>query len=105
MQWDWIPLLDFAYCLQVISNSLKSNGIAKECFEFTENAETLEFLREREQVKIIASFCLTQIETRFVDFEKGVRDFHVSISEFIRMKISNDPPVVLQKYLSSKSNT
>ncbi|MFC7526254.1 hypothetical protein ACFQRK_20000 [Parapedobacter sp. GCM10030251] len=100
MEWEWIPLLDFAYCLQMIVSNLKANDTTKEYFEFTENAETLEFSRQREKLKIVASFSSTVIETTFVDFEKAVYDFHLNISEYIRRSILGEPPSVLQKYLS-----
>lgn len=100
MEWEWIPLLDFGYCLQMIVNNLKTNDTAKEYFEFTENTETLEFSRQREKLKIVASFSSTVIETTFVDFEKAVYDFHLNISEHIRRSILGEPPCVLQKYLS-----
>lgn len=100
MEWEWIPLLDIAYCLQMIGSNLKANVTAKEYFEFTENAETLEFSRQREKLKIVASFSSTVIETTFVDFEKAVYDFHLNISENIRRSILGEPPSVLQKYLS-----
>ncbi|HTN08240.1 hypothetical protein ACL9RF_13695 [Sphingobacterium sp. Mn56C] len=99
MEWEWIPLLDFAYCLQMIVSSLKAKNTAKEYFEFTENAETLEFSRQGEQLKIVASFSSTVLETIFADFEKAVYDFHFSISEFVRTNTSGELPTVLQKYL------
>ena len=102
MEWEWIPLLDFAYCLKKVVSTLKISNIVKECFEFTENAETLEFSRQSEKLKIIASFSSIVVETTFADFEQAVFDFHISISEYIRGNISNDPPGVLQKYLSVK---
>ncbi len=101
MEWEWIPLLDFAYCMQQIVNSQKANrAIAKEYFEFTENAETLEFSRQNEQLKIAASFSSAIIKTTLASFEKAVYDFHFSISEHIRRNITSEPSSVLQKYLS-----
>jgi hypothetical protein len=100
MKWEWIPLLDFAHCLQMIVSNLQATDIVKEYFEFTENAETLEFSRQREQLKIVASFSSIVIETTFADFEKAVYDFHFNISEYIRSGILGEPPSVLQKYLS-----
>lgn len=103
MKWEWIPLLDFAYCLKRIVGNLKVGEITKEYFEFTENVETLEFLREREQLKIIPSFSSTIIVTKFAEFEKAVYDFHFSISEHIRRNISNEPSKALKKYLSNEA--
>jgi hypothetical protein len=100
MEWEWIPLLDFAYCLKEIVSNLKNNDYSKEYFEFTENAETLEFSRQKEGLKIGASFSSVVIETTLISFEKAVYDFHFSISEYIRRNISNEPPIGLKKYLS-----
>jgi hypothetical protein len=83
----------------MIVSNLKANDTAKEYFEFTENAETLEFSRQRKQLKIVASFSSVVIETTFVDFEKAVYDSHSIISEYIRRSILGKPPSVLQKYL------
>lgn len=102
MEWEWIPLLDFAYCLQKIATNLKGDDTIKEYFEFTENTETLEFSRQGEQLKIVASFSSIIIETMFVDFEKAIYDFHIGISEYIRNNTTNELPSVLQKYLSSR---
>lgn len=99
MDWEWIPLLDFAYCMQGIVNNLKGNDTAKEYFEFTENAETLEFLKLSEQLKITSSFSSMMMEIRFSDFEKGVYDFHFRLSEYVRNNISSEPSNILQKYL------
>lgn len=101
MDWEWIPLLDFAYCMQIIVNDLKVNDNAKEYFEFTENTETIGFFRKSEQLKIVPSFSILTIEVSMEDFEKAVCDFHFGISEYIRRILLNEkPPKVLQKYLS-----
>lgn len=100
MEWEWIPLLDFSYCLQMIVKGLKANDIAKEYFEFTENAETLGFLRQRERLRITASFSSIIVETTIRDFEKAANDFHLSISDHIRISVASELPTVLQRYLS-----
>lgn len=100
MQWEWIPLLDFAHCLQHIVNNLKEDDATKQYFEFTESADTLEFSRQGEQLKIVASFSSIILETTFVDFEKALHDFHTSISEHIQRNVPNEIPTALQKYLS-----
>jgi hypothetical protein len=102
MEWEWVPLLDFAYCLQMIVRGLKVKDTAKEYFEFTENAEMLEFSRQGEQLKIVASFSSTVVEAIFTDFEKAVYDFHFSISEYVRTNTSGELPSILQKYLLVK---
>lgn len=99
MEWEWIPLLDFAYCLKEIVNNLKNKDDSKEYFEFTENTEKLEFSRHNLNIKIIASFSPIVIETTLLSFEKSVYDFHFSISDYIRRNISSELPIVLKKYL------
>lgn len=100
MEWEWIPLLDFAYGLKEIVSNLKNNDYSKEYFEFTENAETLEFSRQKESLKIVATFSSVVIETTLKSFEKAIYDFHFSISEYIRRNISKERQIVLKKYLS-----
>lgn len=101
MDWEWIPLLDFAYCLKTISNNIAINEKSNECFEFTENAETIEFSKEVNQLKISASFSPVVILTTVKDFEIATTKFHSSISNYIREHIVlKDAPKNLQKYLS-----
>ena len=103
MEWEWIPLLDFAYCMKKIVSNLKTNGTSKEYFEFTENAETLEFLRCEKQLTISASFSPVIIITDWEIFEKAVNDFHFNIGAYIRNNTSDELPKVLQKYLSDET--
>jgi hypothetical protein len=101
MDWEWIPLLDFAYCLKTIANNITINEKSKECFEFTENAETIEFSKEANQLKVSASFSPVVILTTVKDFEIATTEFHSSISNYIREYIVlKDSPKNLQKYLS-----
>jgi len=99
MEWEWIPLLDFAYCLKRIASNLQTSDISREYFEFTENAETLEFLREGEQVRISTSFSSAIIATTLTEFGVAIDGFHFAISEYIRSNIPNPPTKALQKYL------
>lgn len=101
MEWEWIPLLDFAYCLKNIAKNILPNYKAVENFEFTENAETLEFSKEAEQLRISASFSPIVISASVIDFDMAITEFHSSISEYIRKNIlSKELPENLQKYLS-----
>jgi hypothetical protein len=101
MEWEWIPLLDFSYCLRVIARNITDNEKGDECFEFTENAETLKFSTEAEQLKISFSFSSAVITTTVKDFVIATDDFHLSVSKYVRESVlSKDPPQSLQKYLS-----
>jgi hypothetical protein len=99
MEWEWIPLLDFVYCLQIIVNSLKAKNTAKEYFEFTENAETLEFSKHGQQLKIVASFSPIVVETIFADFTKAVYGFHFNISKYVQTNTVSKLSCNLHKYL------
>lgn len=99
MDWDWIPLLDFANCLKMITKSLLSNEVCEEYFEFTENDEKLVFSRQLTEVRIYSTFSSVVIDTTIADFEKAVCDFHRSISDYIRNSVFVEIPSVLLKYL------
>lgn len=101
MNWGWIPLLDLAYCLKEIDRTLHANNSSHDCFEFTENAETLNFIRDGNVLEIQTSFSTSVILTKFLQFEDAVNEFHSSISECIREHISDSVPLILQQYLST----
>lgn len=100
INWNWIPLLDFADCLGHILSDLK-NGSNKEYFEFTENEATIEFSLEKDELKIKASFLPKNIiKTSLDDFEKAINIFHSKISKYIRESISGEIPSILEEYLA-----
>ena len=100
IDWDWIPLVDFAYCLHSILKSFRSKINDKQIFEFTENDEYLMFSLDKNRVNISGSFSSIQINTTLDEFEKGVSEFHLSISDFVRSRIvGKNIPDVLQNYL------
>ncbi|HEY2584117.1 MAG TPA: hypothetical protein VGI43_20080 [Mucilaginibacter sp.] len=100
MEWHWIPLLDFSLCLSYIANALSNKEKASECFDFTESGETLEFSRDKANLKIVPSFCSNIIEITFDEFNKEVKKLHDDIRIYIKERtidrtISDD----LKKYL------
>jgi len=100
IDWDWIPLLDFAFSLQSILKSFQSRIIEKQIFEFTENDEVLMFSLKENGLNISASFSSIQLHTTLAEFEIGVREFHLRISDFVRSKVVGENiPDCLQKYL------
>lgn len=46
MDWDWIPILDFAICMIAIYNNLFEKESSIEEFEFTESNEKLIFRKK-----------------------------------------------------------
>lgn len=100
IHWDWIPLLDFAFCLHSILKSFQSKINDKQIFEFTENDEYLMFSLDENRVNISGSFSSIQINTTLDEFENGVCEFHLSISDFVRSKlVGKNIPEFLQNYL------
>lgn len=103
MEWEWIPLLDFSICMRMIVSRLKEKVCETEFFEFTENAEKLEFSKQGKQLKILTTFTSKVIDTKFADFEKAIYDFHLSINEYIQTNTTTELSCILQNYLIFKS--
>lgn len=99
MEWEWIPLLDFAFCLSNIADVLMSKKNGNEYFEFTESAETIEFSKIEKQLKIIPSFSSNILNVSFIDFKTEVNVFHSKISKYIKEEIFKPVPQVLKKYI------
>lgn len=74
--WDWIPLLDFAICLQNISNSLLGKTQGEEEFEFTESDSKISFARDREKIIIRSSLSNEILDVEFHEFQSTVRKFY-----------------------------
>ncbi len=102
MDWEWIPLLDFAFCLSNIGKSLSKKQSFKECFEFTESGEIIEFSSEKNRIKIISSFSSVQLEMSIEIFVKSIEDFHCKISKYVRNKFQCELPYILKKYMDDR---
>lgn len=89
--WGWIPLLDFAYSLMYISNSLRTKKNALEPFEFTESDAILLFQKEKNVLTISTSFSSDKIQIDFSAFSCSIETFH---SELIT-KLSLEYPSLL----------
>jgi hypothetical protein len=77
--WNWIPLLDFSFCLLDISNSLAKKEKAEEEFEFTESNDTIRFRREGELINVTTSYFDEALSINFKDFQKEVARFYKDI--------------------------
>lgn len=80
MEWEWIPLLDFALCLSTICTQLDKQEKGKEIFEFTESDATLTFQREKDKCKISASFTDVVLTVNYNVFQKTVQLFRKEIT-------------------------
>ncbi|TSJ39352.1 hypothetical protein FO440_16525 [Mucilaginibacter corticis] len=100
MGWEWIPLLDFSFCLTQIVVGIRNEESITETFEFTESAETITFLKDKSNVSIIPSFSTNTIIVKFDEFEQEVKNFQNSIRNFIIKNIgSHNLGDTLKKYL------
>lgn len=75
IDWDWIPLLDFAICLLVICSSLLKKIQGEEEFEFTESDAKIVFKKNGQYVEVFTTFSNEILEMNFEDFQKAVRRF------------------------------
>ena len=79
MDWEWIPLLDFALCLGNICDRLGKQTKGEDIFEFTESDATITFRREDNVCTIDASFSDVSFAMDFVEFQNSVKIFSEKI--------------------------
>ncbi len=71
-EWEWIPLLDFVYCLTYVALELKNRTSDEAFVDFTENDEKLFLSRTDDSLTIRASFSDEMIEVPLSVFVKEV---------------------------------
>ncbi len=79
MDWEWIPVLDFAICLLEICNNLMQNEVGINEFEFTESNEKLILQKDYNRIRIVPTFLDKVIETTFEEFKIEVERFYTDI--------------------------
>ncbi|SFC82836.1 hypothetical protein SAMN05421747_13216 [Parapedobacter composti] len=79
IDWDWIPLIDFAICLLAIYNSLHKKTQGEEEFEFTESDARITFQKNENNIKIITSFSDEALEMNMEEFQKAINKFYKDI--------------------------
>jgi len=75
MDWNWIPLLDFALCLKFIYNQLSEQVQGEEIFDFTESDATIAFRRDEDKCEIVPSFSNRSLMMSFIEFQEAVQLF------------------------------
>ncbi len=101
LDWDWIPLFDFAICLSEISDSLQGGDVNQMEFEFTESDEWIRFQKDGEEILIQFSFTEETLVLKFVDFRNAVLKFYKNIIFDISARnneLNNNPAFL--KYLN-----
>lgn len=79
IDWDWVPLIDFAICLLIICNNLLKKTQGEEEFEFTESDSKITFQKNGNTIKIVTSFSDEILEMSFEEFKKSVRKFYKDV--------------------------
>lgn len=79
LNWNWIPVLDFAICLLKIYESLVKMDLGKEEFEFTESDEKIIFKKKMEKMIISTTFSDDNLELDFKIFGESVKVFFKAI--------------------------
>lgn len=93
IDWGWVPILDFAYCLLEIYDNLLKVTSGKEEFEFTESDEKICFQKEHDEIKIFTTFSDTILDMSLKDFKSGINRFYVRIVSDISnsIDVANSP--------------
>ncbi len=94
LNWDWIPILDFALGVLSIYTKLSMNERGEVEFDFTESDERLIFERLSETIKITTTFSNEALEMTFEEFEQGCIKFY---KDALFNLINNNPELRYNK--------
>ncbi|MCE1169583.1 MAG: hypothetical protein LWX70_15980 [Sphingobacteriia bacterium] len=86
IDWDWVPLLDFALCLLEIYKKLSNQSSGLQEFEFTESDAKLIFEKSIDKINIAASFSNETLETSFEEFQIATKKFYKDVINDILVK-------------------
>jgi len=75
MDWEWIPLLDFALYMHTLCEDLEKQTKREDIFEFTESDATITFRREEDSCEILTSFSDTSLVMSFAELKKSAQLF------------------------------
>lgn len=75
MDWEWIPILDFAVVLNDIKERLKMVDLDNQQLDFTESSELLLFSKVDQRIYMSTSYSEESIVVVLDDFELGVANF------------------------------
>ncbi len=79
IDWNWVPLIDFAICLHAICGNLIGKTHGEEEFEFTESDSKIIFKKNGDNLKIVTSFSNEILEMSFEEFQNAVKEFYKNI--------------------------
>ena len=73
------PVIDFAFRMLQISNSLFLKEHGRKEYEFTGSNEKIIFEKNNDKVEVIPSCCERVLEISAEDFKKGIVSFHKKV--------------------------
>lgn len=101
IDWDWIPLFDFALCLISLCDNLLIKEVEKLELDFTESDEKLIFHKDDKCIKISATFSNVILTVSFENFQMGSRVFFKEIiSEILKRNIELESNELFIKYIN-----
>ena len=84
LDWEWIPLLDFAVCFLSIYLELFGKNKFRKQFEFTESDGLLFVERIDDRMSISTSYSDETIEMSFNEFSSGIKNFYSRLTNEIK---------------------
>lgn len=105
IDWDWVPIFDFAICLAAICDILLKKETGEAEFEFTESDEKLIFQKDATSIKISTTFSDETLELTPETFEITVRDFYKAVVfEILSKNVSLKNNETFLQYLKEAEN-
>lgn len=86
LDWDWIPLLDFAVCFLSIYLEFFGKTHCKQQLEFTESDGLLHVEKQGKEISISTSYSDEIIEMSFDEFSSEIKRFYLSLTSEIKKK-------------------
>jgi len=84
--WGWIPIIDFAVCLDRIANGLVPRQA--QSFEFTESEHRIDFTLRDGTVQIRTTYAAREARASLEEFRHGTREFLRRVLDDLTMRYS-----------------
>jgi hypothetical protein len=88
LNWEWIPLLDFAICLKSICLTFANKKILIKEFEFTESDDVLIFEKKINEIIITTSYSNEKLIINYKQFLLEVKRFYSNLTDTIEIEFN-----------------